>query len=395
MLRREFCAKLLQAGGAVALVPLLQACAPAAPEDPTELSTAGAEATPTTTPTTTGPAQTATATPASTATPTPTALSTAAVPTSSPTVIPTGKSGARVALVKTTDRVTGARQAIELLGINPAAGNRVLLKPNYNSADPAPGSTETAMLRELVAVLEEMGAGKLTVADRSGMGNTTAVMQAKGLPELAEELGFDLVALDTLTEADYTLITDAAFHWPHGFAMPKMVLEAECIIQACCLKTHRYGGHFTMSLKNSVGLVPGTPSGSGFVGSHNYMRDLHNSPHQRLMIAEINAAYTPALIVMDGVEAFVQGGPATGTRAPTEVMLASADRVAIDAVGVALLRMFGTTPEVSRGRVFEQEQIARAVELGLGVDAPEKITFVTGDAESEAYAEEIRQTLIA
>jgi uncharacterized protein (DUF362 family) len=150
-----------------------------------------------------------------------------------------------------------------------------------------------------------------------------------------------------------------------------------------------------MSLKNSVGLVPGTPSGSGFVGSHNYMRDLHGSPHMRLMIAEINAAYTPALIVMDGVEAFVQGGPATGTRAPTEVILASTDRVAIDAVGVAILRMFGTTPQVSEGRIFEQEQIARAVELGLGVDAPEKIAFVTGDAESEAYAAEIRNMLIA
>jgi uncharacterized protein (DUF362 family) len=284
---------------------------------------------------------------------------------------------------------------MELLGVNPAAGKRVLLKPNYNSADPAPGSTETPMLRELIVMLNEMGAGAITVADRSGMGNTAAVMRSKGLPELADELGFELVALDTLSEADFVAINDENYHWPHGFAIPRMLLEAECVIQTCCLKTHRHGGHFTMSLKNSVGLVPGTPSGSGFVGAHNYMRDLHGSPHQRLMIAEINAAYAPALVVMDGVEAFVQGGPATGTRAQTEVMLASTDRVAIDAVGVALLRMFGTTPEVSRGRVFEQEQIARAVELGLGVEAPERIEFVTADAESEAYAEEIRQVLIA
>jgi uncharacterized protein (DUF362 family) len=390
MLRRDFCIRLLQAGGAVALAPLIQACAPGAPEAPSPTKT------PATTPSATlpDPPSTHTPMPAPTDTPLPTATHTP-VPTSSPTVLPTVESGARVALVRTRDRVAGARQVIELLGINPAAGKQVLLKPNYNSADPAPGSTETAMLRELVVVLNEMGAVKLTVADRSGMGNTMAVMRAKGLPELADELGFDLVALDTLGETDFTLITDEDFHWPNGFAMPKMVVEAECVVQTCCLKTHRYGGHFTMSLKNSVGLVPGTPSGSGFVGSYNYMRDLHSSPHQRLMIAEINAAYQPALIVMDGVEAFVQGGPATGTRAQTEVMLASTDRIAIDAVGVALLRMFGTTPEVSRGRIFEQEQIARAVELGLGVDAPDKIAFVTGDADSEAYAEEVRQTLIA
>ena len=384
MRRRELCVRLLKGGAAIALAPLINACAPAEPEAtaPAPTGTATARPSPTTA------ARTPTDTPAPAPTHTPSSTATA-------TALPAAEPVARVALVKARDRVVGTRRVVEVLGINPAAGKPVLLKPNYNSADPAPGSTETAMLREIVVMLNEMGAGKLTVADRSGMGNTSAVMQAKGLPELAEDLGFDLVALDTLTEEAFTLITDENFHWPHGFAMPKMVLDAECIIQTCCLKTHRYGGHFTMSLKNSVGLVPGTPSGSGFVGSHNYMRDLHGSPHMRLMIAEINAAYTPALIVMDGVEAFVQGGPATGTRAPTEVILASTDRVAIDAVGVALLRMFGTTPQVSEGRIFEQEQIARAVELGLGVDAPEKIAFVTGDAESEAYAAEIRDVLIA
>jgi hypothetical protein len=56
----------------------------------------------------------------------------------------------------------------------------------------------------------------------------------------------------------------------------------------------------------------------------------------------------------------------------THVVLAGTDRVAIDAIGVAILWLFGTTPEVSRGKVFEQEQIARAVELGLGVTSHKK-----------------------
>ena len=41
----------------------------------------------------------------------------------------------------------------------------------------------------------------------------------------------------------------------------------------------------------------------------------------------------------------------------------------------------------------QQEQIARAVELGLGVDSPDKIELVTDDPESAAYAEEIQQIL--
>ncbi len=72
-----------------------------------------------------------------------------------------------------------------------------------------------------------------------------------------------------------------------------------------------------------------------------------------------------------------------------------ATTVALDAVGVAILRLFGTTPDVSRGRVFEQEQIARAVALGLGVDAPERVTLVTGDADSADYAERVRAVLLA
>lgn len=52
--------------------------------------------------------------------------------------------------------------------------------------------------------------------------------------------------------------------------------------------------------------------------------------------------------MLDGVEAFVDGGPGRGTRVKSEVVLAGKDRVVIDAVGVAILRLFGTTPEVSQ-----------------------------------------------
>ncbi len=52
--------------------------------------------------------------------------------------------------------------------------------------------------------------------------------------------------------------------------------------------------------------VPGDP--------FNYMGDLHSSLHQRLMIAEINQAYQPALVLLDGVEAFVNGGPESGQK---------------------------------------------------------------------------------
>jgi uncharacterized protein (DUF362 family) len=180
-------------------------------------------------------------------------------------------------------------------------------------------------------------------------------------------------------------------HWSQGFPMARCCVEAEAMVQLCCLKTHRFGGHFTLSLKNSVGLVAKYRPGD----SHNYMGELHSSPHQRRMIAEINAAYQPALVVLDGVDAFVNGGPDRGAQVHPGVILAGTDRVAIDAIGVALLRYFGTTPDVSRGRVFEQEQIARAVELGVGVDAPDKIELASDDAAGADFAAEIRTILEA
>lgn len=296
---------------------------------------------------------------------------------------------AQVALIKTADRAQGVSQALDLLGLNPVQGKQVLLKPNFNSADPAPGSTHNDTLRALVQWLWEMGAKTITVADRSGMGDTRAVMQQKGIFPMAQELGFEVLVLSELGREEWEHIRLPESHWKDGFFFARPCREAECLVQACNLKTHRFGGQFTLSLKNTVGMVARTVPGQ----SYDYMRELHSSPYQRLMIAEMNAAYTPALIVVDGVEAFTAGGPDTGHQVPAEVILAGTDRVAIDAVGVAILRYFGTTPEVSRGPIFGQEQIARAVGLGLGVDGPEQIQILTPDAASEAYAAAIREIL--
>jgi uncharacterized protein (DUF362 family) len=99
-------------------------------------------------------------------------------------------------------------------------------------------------------------------------------------------------------------------------------------------------------------------------------------------------------VVLDGVEAFISQGPDRGQRAWGEVVLAGTDRVAIDAVGLALLRHLGCQEVACQGAIFQQEQIARAVELGLGVERPEEIRLVTGDAESETYAAQIGEILL-
>ena len=53
-----------------------------------------------------------------------------------------------------------------------------------------------------------------------------------------------------------------------------------------------------------------------------------------------------------------------------------------------------TTHEVSQGRIFEQDQIARAAELGVGIKSPEQIQLVTDDPDSEAFANQVRDILL-
>ena len=297
----------------------------------------------------------------------------------------------KISLVRTTDRTEGVRQAVELLGTNPVKGKAVVLKPNFNTADPAPGSTHNDTLRSLVLILQEMGVTGITLAERSGPGDTTHhIMETKGVLHMAKELGFDIVNLQEMDKDGWVHVRPEDSHWKDGFLFPRIYQEAESIVQTCCLKTHQFGGHFTLSLKCSVGMVP---PGLGPGGDYPYMNELHTSPYQRQMIAEINTAYSPDLIVMDGVEAFVDGGPHIGKRVNANVMLAGTDRVAIDAVGVAILRLLGTTPKVSRGKIFEQDQIKRAAELGLGVTSADQIELVTGDAASEEFANEVREVL--
>lgn len=296
----------------------------------------------------------------------------------------------RVAFVKTDNRAQGVHRALALLGPVDVTQRSILLKPNFNSDDPAPGSTHPDVLQTLIDELWQRQAQSITLADRSGMGNTRRVMEKLGIFELAKTSDIKPIVLDELEQDEWEMIELEDSHWRQGFPFARCCLDADAVVQTCCLKTHRYGGHFTMSLKNSVGLVAKFRPGD----SHNYMNELHSSRHQRQMIAEINAAYSPVLVVMDGVEAFVRGGPASGERINANVVLAGTDRVAIDAVGVAILRHFGTTSEVSQGTIFEQAQIARAAELGLGVDGSDKIELVTDDAASEAYADTIRQILV-
>ncbi len=292
----------------------------------------------------------------------------------------------RVAVVKTDDRKEGISKAISLLDLNGEfRDSEILIKPNFNTADPFPASTHNDTLVKIIDELRARGSYPITLGERSGPPPTEEVLEDKGIYQLSEEMGFDLINFDKLDEEDLPLQKPERSHWNDGFRVARPILEAERIVSTPCLKTHQYGGEFTMSLKLSVGIVPRA--------GYNYMSELHSSStNMRKMIAEINQVYSPDLVVMDGMEVFTDGGPSSGERKRANLIVAGTDRIAVDAVGIAILKSLGSNEEIMGTDAFQQEQIKRAVELGLGVDGPEKIDLI-GNDRAQASIKEIRANL--
>ena len=291
----------------------------------------------------------------------------------------------KVYVFATTEREAGVAQSFDALAPASLAGKRTLVKPNFNTADPTPGSTHHDTLSAILDGARRRNPKALAVGDRSAP-ETAGVLREKGVHALASAYEAEVLDFDLLPEGDWIHFDPPGSHWPEGFRIARPVLETDYLVWSPCLKPHQFGGVFTMSLKLAVGVVPrrGYP----------YMTQLHQSPHQRKMIAEINPPFCPDLIILDGVTAFTDGGPAEGTRKDLGIFIAGRDRIAVDAVGLAALKHAGTKPEIADVPIFAQEQLARAIDLGLGITGPEDIDLIAGDDGSRDITASL-QTILA
>ena len=286
-----------------------------------------------------------------------------------------------VYLVSSGDRAVGARRCLEYIGVPDYSGKQVYVKPNFNTADPSPGSTHNDTLDALLSAVSASKPKKIIIGERSGPAEVADVFRQKGVAELCKKYDAEFLNLEELPTSEWVKIERDCLHWPGGFEVPRALVESDAVVGTCCLKTHGFGGVFSNALKLAVGLVPKD------------FQKLHNTPHMRKMIAEINLAYEPDFILSDAVEVFVDGGPMEGKRRRADVTLISRDRVAIDAVGLALLKTLGSNSAIMDTPIFKQEQIARAVELGLGASSADGIEIVTGDDDGELTAQRIRENL--
>jgi len=245
-------------------------------------------------------------------------------------------------------------QAVDLIGgfeKTISSGDKVVVKPNFNSDDPFLASSDPAFVKSVASLLYETGADQVVIVESSGMPwlPTKNVMEKLGMLEAARECGADVKVLD------YGVWVDAAIEgkrWKKVSIAKDILEEGVKFIWLPCLKTHRYAS-FSLSLKLAVGFLDFRQRG-----------DLHSAFLEE-KIAELNIAVSPDLIIMDGRKCFISGGPDRGRVEEPKNILASGDRVAIDVEAIKIIESFDGAS--LRSDPWSYTQIRCAIELGLGV----------------------------
>lgn len=225
-------------------------------------------------------------------------------------------------------------------------GDRVLVKPNFNSADPPPASSDPAFIRAVIELLYDYGAARVTVGESSSF-STRRVLTDTGMFEMARQSGADLIVFD---EGRWTEV-EVNGRFLKKVSLASEAVHAERIVYLPCMKTHRWA-RFTLSLKLPMGFVRQRDRW----GIH--IRGLQEK------VAELNTVIHPDLIIMDGRKCFICGGPSHGQERAPGLILASGDRVSIDAQALKVIK--GFPGHSLKKDIWEYAQLKRAIQLGLG-----------------------------
>lgn len=236
----------------------------------------------------------------------------------------------KVAKVKVKENLKRSiLEAVDLIGgfkqfIKP--GEVVLLKPNFNTADPPPASSDPEFVKAVVELVYDCGAKIVMIGESSTMSlNTRKIM---------EEL--KIFDLENMEQPPRIYVFEER-KWvkkeiPEGKYLKSVLLTEfldrnDRLILLPCLKTHSYA-QFTGSLKLSIGFINPT------------QRVQLHSRNLQEKIAELNKIINPDLIIMDARKCFINKGPAEGEVREPGLILASTDRAAIDVEGIRIIQSF-------------------------------------------------------
>jgi uncharacterized protein (DUF362 family) len=326
---------------------------------------------------------------------------------------------ALVGIARGSNMEDAVRQAVVLAGglgfIKP--DQTVLIKPNITGAAKWPTTTNPEVLYAVIKLVAERGPRRIYVSDRCFspaftevapktidvmryVGHLHAVEAAKkdfkapvvavGLEDAAPELEY--LGRRRKTPLWRRIKPANAKHWPDGFEQAELLFAVDHVINVPVIKTH-FQAWFTMSMKAFVGMSHHRSR----LEFHRSLAGQYSLFHQKARrrrtrgiktdaaaedavvapfvnrIAELNLGIRPAMNILDGSRSFVFGGPSQGDTADPKLIVASTDRIAADATGVAVLKSIGTEPRLQNRAIWSNPFLKHGMKIGLGINSPEQL----------------------
>lgn len=323
---------------------------------------------------------------------------------------PPRRSGPVVATVHRDSVDEAVRRAVELAGgldaIKP--GQTVFLKPNAVHGFAFTGAVVTAndLLASVIGLVKEREPGKIIVGDRSARFFTSqSVFDQTRMESEALKAGADEVyAAPKPADApdDWVLMKPTGWEETWGDAggvlVMKKLLAADHVINLPVCKNHRWAV-FSLAMKNFIGGIGDE--------SRDPMHYKEGDPDGLSKdIAVLNGAFDPLMTILDARFALVNGGPEgiqdDAVLTEPGLIMASKDRVAMDALGAALLQLWlgrvgvpkpdAGHPFLSGTDAWDMPQIKHGIALGLGATGPDEVELAFDDVDDAVLLEALFRT---
>lgn len=205
-------------------------------------------------------------------------------------------------------------------------GDRVLLKPNFNTADPFPASSDPEFLRAVIELVNEQEPKKVILGECCTFSlKTRNVMEEIDLCQCQDIIPAPEIIAFNEQRWVKKKVPDGKFL--KSVSVPEVLDQVDKLILLPCLKTHAWA-QYTGALKLSV----------GFMKPIERLR-MHIM-HLQEKIAELNKVINSDLVIMDARKCFINKGPQDGDLARPNLILASTSRVGIDIEGVKIIQQY-------------------------------------------------------
>jgi uncharacterized protein (DUF362 family) len=211
-------------------------------------------------------------------------------------------------------------------------GKRILLKPNLVDCH-GPGEavfTHPAVLAAAIELFGELGASVI-VAEASGLRrDINTVLHHSGYADILAKYSIPFIDLNLDSVEKVRIPSD---HSGLGYLfVPKTLLAADFVVSLPKLKTHHWVG-VTLSLKNMLGIMPGTKYG--------WPKNRFHTIGLEESILDVNQTIKANFAIIDGVVGVEGNGPLFGEQRQAGVIILSSDLLAADAVAA---RVMGINP---------------------------------------------------